>query len=73
LGYQRPGDGSRILALANFSDGPQVISAETLSGFQAEAVDLFTGQQVRINEGIVLRPQDYAWLKVVPEETHAGS
>lgn len=73
LGYQRPGDGSRILALANFSDGPQVISAETLSGFQAEAVDLFTGQQVRINEGIVLRPQDYAWLKVIPEETHAGS
>lgn len=72
LGYQRPGDGSRILALANFSDGPQVISAETLSGFQAEAVDLFTDQPVRIDEGVVLRPQDYAWLKVIPK-THAGS
>lgn len=66
LGYQRPGDGTRILALANFSDDPQVVTAETLSGFTAEALDLFSGTTVRIDEGIVLRPQDYAWLRVVP-------
>lgn len=66
LGYQRPGEGTRILALANFSDDPQVVSAETLSGFAAEALDLFSGATVRIDEGIVLRPQDYAWLRVVP-------
>ena len=66
LGYQRPGDGTRILALANFSDDPQVITAETLSGFAAEALDLFSEATVRIDEGIVLRPQDYAWLRVVP-------
>jgi amylosucrase len=66
LGYQRPGEGTRILALVNFSDEPQVVSAETLSGFAAEALDLFSGATVRIDEGIVLRPQDYAWLRVVP-------
>lgn len=66
LGYQRPGDGSLVLALANFSDGPAVISAETLSGFDAVARDLFSDDDVRIDEGIVLRPQDYVWLRVVP-------
>jgi amylosucrase len=66
LGYQRPGDGTRILVLANFSDDPQVVTAETLSGFAAEALDLFSGDTVRISQGIVLRPQDYAWLRVVP-------
>ena len=66
LGYQRPGDGTRVLALANFSDDPQVVTAETMSGFAAEALDLFSGTTVRIDEGIVLRPQDYAWLRVMP-------
>jgi amylosucrase len=66
LGYQRPGDGSLILALANFSDGPAVLSAETLSGFEAVARDLFSDDDVRIDEGVVLRPQDYVWLRVVP-------
>jgi len=66
LGYQRPGEGTMVLALANFSDGPQVVAAETLSGFAAEALDLFSEEPVRIDEGLVLRPQDYAWLRVVP-------
>lgn len=66
LGYQRPGEGTRILALANFSDQPQVISAETLSGFEAEAVDVLADAPVRIDQGFVLRPQDYVWLRVVP-------
>jgi len=66
LGYQRPGDGSLVLALANFGDGPAVISADTLSGFEAVARDLFSDDDVRIDEGIVLRPQDYVWLRVVP-------
>jgi amylosucrase len=66
LGYQRPGDGSLILALANFSDAPAVLSAETLSGFEAVARDLFSDDDVRIDEGVVLRPQDYVWLRVVP-------
>ncbi|MDR6558650.1 amylosucrase [Arthrobacter pascens] len=66
LGYQRPGEGSLVLALANFGDGPAVISADTLSGFEAVARDLFSDDDVRIDEGIVLRPQDYVWLRVVP-------
>lgn len=73
LGYQRPGDGSLILALANFSDAPAVLSAETLSGFEAVARDLFSDDDVRIDEGVVLRPQDYVWLRVVPAgEAGAG-
>ena len=66
LGYQRPGDGTRILALANFSDEPQVISPATLSGFEADAVDVLAEEPVRFDQGIVLRPQDYVWLRVVP-------
>ncbi|PNH79333.1 alpha-amylase family protein [Arthrobacter sp. AFG20] len=73
LGYQRPGEGTVVLALANFSDGPQVVSADTLSGFAAEALDLFSEEPVRIDEGLVLRPQDYAWLRVVPgDQATAG-
>jgi len=66
LGYQRPGEGTMVLALANFSDGPQVVAAETLSGFAAEALDLFSEEPVQIDEGLVLLPQDYTWLRVVP-------
>lgn len=65
LGYQRPGEGTLILALANFSDQPQVISAETLSGFAAEALDVLSDAQVRIDQGFVLGPQDYVWLRVI--------
>jgi amylosucrase len=64
LGYQRPGAGTQILALANFSDGPQTISAATLSGFAADAVDLLAGSKVRLDEGIVLGPHGFVWLRV---------
>ncbi|RKR30433.1 alpha-amylase family protein [Arthrobacter oryzae] len=66
LGYQRPGDGTLILALANFSDGPQEVSALTLSGFAADAVDILTGAGVRLGAGVVLNPQQFVWLKVTP-------
>jgi amylosucrase len=64
LGYQRPGAGTQILALANFSDGPQTISAATLSAFAADAVDLLAGSKVRLDEGIVLGPHGFVWLRV---------
>ncbi len=66
LGYQRPGDGTRVLALANFSDAPQSVAAVTLSGFAADAVDLLTGASLRLAEGIVLAPQQFVWLRVTP-------
>ncbi len=63
LGYQRPGDGTTILALANFSDADQAVSAETLSGCAAEAVDVLTGEARRLDAGIVLGPHEFVWLR----------
>jgi amylosucrase len=66
LGYQRPGDGTRVLVLANFSDEPQQLPAVTFSGFSAAAVDLLTEAAVHLTEGLTLAPQQYAWLRVHP-------
>ena len=66
LGYQRPGDGTRILALANFSDLPQTVEAATLSGFAVDAVDVLAGAPVSLARGIVLAPQQFVWLRVTP-------
>jgi amylosucrase len=73
LGYQRPGEagaepgGTRILALANFSDEPQPLPAATFSGFSATAVDVLTDTTLRLDEGITLAPQQYVWLRVSPK------
>ena len=66
LGYQRPGDGTLILALANFSDGPQEVPALTLSGFEGDAVDILTGTHRRLDAGIILNAQQFVWLRVTP-------
>jgi len=66
LGYQRPGDGTRILALANFSDLPQTVEAATLSGFAGDALDVLAGAPVSLARGIVLAPQQFVWLRVTP-------
>ena len=66
LGYQRPGAGTLILVLANFSDRPQEVSAVTLSAFTGDAVDVLTGAKVRLDTGIVLDPRQFVWLRVTP-------
>ena len=66
LGYQRPGDGTRILALANFSDLAQTVAAATLSGFAVDALDILTGAAVNLEHGIALEPQEFVWLRVTP-------
>jgi amylosucrase len=53
-----------ILALANFSDGPQQVAAVTLSGFEASAVDVLTGAHVRLDAGLVLDARQFVWLRV---------
>jgi amylosucrase len=58
--------GTRILALANFSDEPQPLPAVTFSGFSATAVDVLTDTTLRLDEGITLAPQQYVWLRVSP-------
>jgi amylosucrase len=70
LGYQRPGrlDGrpSTVLALANFADSEQHISARTLSGLPAAALDLISGEQMRLADGVMLRPHGVLWLRFSP-------
>ena len=69
LGYQRPGDGTTILALANFSDVAQTVAAVTLSGFAEDALDLLTGTRMGLGQGILLQPQQFLWLRVTPRPT----
>ncbi|MBT1003391.1 alpha-amylase family protein [Paenarthrobacter sp. DKR-5] len=64
LGYQRPGESTLILALANFGDDLETLSAVTLSGFEPDAVDVLSGREARLDEGLVLRPKEYLWLRV---------
>ncbi|MGY3568240.1 amylosucrase [Sinomonas sp. RB5] len=66
LGYQRPGEGTAVLALANFSDRAQCVSARTLSGFEPEGTDLATGAAVHLAAGLTIPPQEYFWLRVRP-------
>lgn len=67
LGYQRPGDGSAILVLANFSDEPQDIPAATLSGFTPDAEEILSGSPLSLSSGITLDPRSYVWLRVRPQ------
>lgn len=67
LGYQRPGKGSAILVLANFSDEPQDIPATTLSGFAPDAEDILSGSPLSLGGGITLTPRSYVWLRVRPQ------
>lgn len=74
LGYQRPGlreraDGiprPRVLVLANVSDHPAHVPAETLSGFQTAAPDLLTDTGVDLREGMELPAHAGVWLRVTP-------
>lgn len=63
LGYQRPGEGTNILVLANFADQPQRVPAETLSGFNRTAGNLVTGEQETLDDGVELAPRSFVWLR----------
>ncbi|KRF09563.1 amylosucrase [Arthrobacter sp. Soil782] len=65
LGYQRPGDTTVVLVLANFADDCQTISAETLSGFNPTGSrNLVTGEHVGLGSGVQLAPRSFLWLRV---------
>lgn len=66
LAYQRPGVGTVLLALANFSDSPESLPAATFAGFEAAAVDLLSETEQRLDEGVTLLPRQFVWLRVVP-------
>jgi amylosucrase len=68
LGYQRPGTvngaASTVLVLANFADAPQDVSALTLSGLPADALDLISGERVHLADGVRLGPHGVLWLRL---------
>lgn len=65
LGYLRPGgDGPSVLVLANFGDGGATVSALTLSGMPATAIDALTGDEHDLRQPLVLGPQGFVWLLV---------
>jgi amylosucrase len=66
LGYQRPGESSVVLVLANFDETDHVVSAETLAGFDADVLDLITGQKRSLDAGVRLGPYEFSWLRVNP-------
>ncbi|WP_434810827.1 alpha-amylase family protein [Microbacterium sp. bgisy189] len=65
LGYQRPGtDGQVVLALANVGDEQVVVDPLTLSGFDRTARDIVHAVDIDLDEGLVLSPHGFAWLRV---------
>ena len=66
VAYQRPGDGSVVLVLANIASEPAHVPAVTLSGFAAAALDLVEGVEIGIDEGLTLPACGFRWLRVSP-------
>lgn len=66
VGYQRIAGDTVVLVLANVSDAEVQIDPLTLSGFARAARDLVLGADVDLDEGIVLRPHGFVWLRVAP-------
>jgi glycosidase len=60
FGYLRRGGGQQILALTNFSEGPQTIFLNQ-PPFTA-AADLISGDAVTLLPGLVLQPYQVMWL-----------
>ncbi|KAI1618879.1 amylosucrase [Exophiala viscosa] len=64
LGYQRPGPGSTVLCLCNFSDEPQWIGKERFMAMPQACEDLLSGHKIDLREsGIQLRAHQFMWLR----------
>ncbi|EPD84769.1 amylosucrase [Microbacterium sp. oral taxon 186 str. F0373] len=64
VGYQRPGETSTLLVLANVGDAEVTIDPLTLSGFERTAFDPVHDASVDLDEGLALRPHGFVWLRV---------
>ena len=64
LGYQRPGQGSNVLCLCNFSDVKQWIGRDRFMGMPESALDLVRGSTIELRHaGIHMNPHQYIWLR----------
>ncbi|MBN9223871.1 MULTISPECIES: alpha-amylase family protein [unclassified Microbacterium] len=66
IGYQRPGQATRVLVLANVGDREVRIDPLTLSGFERNAFDLIHDVELDLDEGIDLPAHGFVWLRVTP-------
>jgi amylosucrase len=66
LAFQRPGEGSLVLVLANVADDLALIAPMTLSGFASAAFDVMTGDEIDLGRGVALPPHGFEWLRVTP-------
>ncbi|STZ76521.1 amylosucrase [Bergeriella denitrificans] len=61
IGYIR---NQALLAFGNFSEFAQTISRHTLQAMPAQAKDLISGQTVRLDQDLVLKPYQVMWLEI---------
>ena len=61
IGYIR---NNALLAFANFSEFPQTITAHALQAMPFQAKDLISGETVKLNQDVELRPYQVMWLEI---------
>lgn len=66
VGYQRPGEETVVLVLANVGDQEVTIDPLTLSGFERSARDIVRDSDVDLDDGVRLAPHGFTWLRVTP-------
>lgn len=64
VGYQRPGDGTRVVCFANVADDPQTVTARTLSGLPALATDLIDRGTIDLRRDLVIPAHGIVWMRV---------
>lgn len=64
LGYQRPGLGSTVLCLVNFSDESQWVGRERFGQLPADVMDLVSEKSINLRDGgIHMKSHQYLWLR----------
>ncbi|MFC0673954.1 alpha-amylase family protein [Brachybacterium hainanense] len=66
IGFQRPGEVTSFLVLANVGDGGVPVDPVTLSGLDPQARELIADVEVDLREGAVIPAHGVLWLEVRP-------
>jgi amylosucrase len=62
LGYQRPGEQSNVLVLANFGDSSCILPAPLFAAMPPRVEDLVSGEHMFLRNGLTLRAHQFVWL-----------
>ena len=63
LGYQRPGEATSILVLANFGDADVNLPARLFAAMPARVEDIASGEHFYLRNGLTLRAHQFVWLR----------